>query len=449
MHQMRKIIYTILLLAFGFCHEIVAQDDNIYEDLLMEEVEVENPVYMPELGIGPGVLSFYGELRNEINTPLYGENAMKVNVSAFIDKKHFVKANFYIFLFGQLSGSQYNFQAPENTLNFKSEISTFGINTQYSFEHLIPKEKFIHPFITLGVEMLSFNSKTDIMNADGERYIPGDDGVYRNEDGDLITRDYNYETPLREELDYGLGKYGQSALSIPVGIGVQLKATERAYIQLGASLHYILSDVVDHVSGKNTQGIIGDKANDMFTCTYVTLHYDLFSDPKSVTVRRLFADVDFDMTMYGDEDNDMVLDRVDECLDHPPGIEVDTMGCPYDDDNDGVADFKDDEPNTPPGAFVDDRGVQISEKELIAMLDLSNAVGRDEVDYVLKSNLGYSRYAGMAKLDIPKKFKSVDVNNDGYISYDELLKTLDDYFDFKVDFSINDINELKDFFFAQ
>ncbi len=450
MKRMKRLICIFVLMPFLLCTytNVMAQED-IYEDLLKEEVEVENPVYMPVLGIGPGVLSFYGELGNSIATPLYGENTMKVNISTFIDNKHYFKVNFYIYLLGQLSGHQYNLQDPSKTLNFKSEITTFGINTQYSFEHLIAKEALLHPYLTMGVEMLAFNSKTDMINADGETYIPYPDGVYRNEQRQLVLRDYEYETPMREEIDYGLDKYSQNALTIPLGVGMEFKVTERAYIDLGISLHYVLSDVVDHVSSKNTQGYIGDKANDMFTCTYTTFHYDLFSDPKTVTVKKLFADIDFDMTMYGDEDNDMVLDRVDECLSHPPGIEVDSMGCPYDDDIDGVPNYMDKEKDTPPGAFVDDYGVQISEDALLAMLDNSNAVNRDEVDDVIKSNLGYSRYAGMASIEIPKKFKSVDNDGDGYISFDEMLKEMDDFFDFKSDLNTEEIYELKDFFFAQ
>jgi len=53
------------------------------------------------------------------------------------------------------------------------------------------------------------------------------------------------------------------------------------------------------------------------------------------------------------------------------------------------------------------------------------------------------------KIVIPKKFKSVDTDGDGFISYDEVLKIIDLFFDFKTDFKVEDIYELNELFFAQ
>jgi len=52
-------------------------------------------------------------------------------------------------------------------------------------------------------------------------------------------------------------------------------------------------------------------------------------------------------------------------------------------------------------------------------------------------------------LPIPDKFKKVDVNGDGYISFDELLKTINDFFDGNSNFTPKDIKDLNDFFFEQ
>jgi len=43
----------------------------------------------------------------------------------------------------------------------------------------------------------------------------------------------------------------------------------------------------------------------------------------------------------------------------------------------------------------------------------------------------------------------VDRNNDGYISYDEVVRTVNDYLDGNDDLSPDDINELHIFFFEQ
>jgi len=69
--------------------------------------------------------------------------------------------------------------------------------------------------------------------------------------------------------------------------------------------------------------------------------------------------------------------------------------------------------------------------------------------------LYYPALCGMTPLqkrryeEVPQNFKSVDKNNDGYISLDELNDVLDAYFDFETNLTIDDIYELTNFFFAQ
>ncbi len=57
-----------------------------------------------------------------------------------------------------------------------------------------------------------------------------------------------------------------------------------------------------------------------------------------------------------DSDGDGVPDYLDECPDTPRGVKVDSRGCPLDTDGDGVPDYLDMCPNTPPGTQVDARG---------------------------------------------------------------------------------------------
>ena len=50
---------------------------------------------------------------------------------------------------------------------------------------------------------------------------------------------------------------------------------------------------------------------------------------------------------------------------------------------------------------------------------------------------------------IPDELKSADVNNDGYISADEIRKTIDMFFEGESAFNVERINRLIDFFFEQ
>jgi Ca2+-binding EF-hand superfamily protein len=179
------------------------------------------------------------------------------------------------------------------------------------------------------------------------------------------------------------------------------------------------------------------------------VHLDLFSDDKTLTINRLFADIDFDPTLLGDEDYDGVFDVSDDCLNTPADVPVDTVGCPFDDDNDGVPNYKDREPMTNKGAIVDEFGVTMPEDQLIAMIENNDAVKRSEVDLYILNYASSSQFRGLKDVKVPEKYKSVDKDNDGYISFEEVMEAIDNFFDFETDLSTEDIYELNDFFFSQ
>lgn len=133
----------------------------------------------------------------------------------------------------------------------------------------------------------------------------------------------------------------------------------------------------------------------------------------------------------------------------PFGVETDTTGCPLDDDWDGIPNYLDDEPNSRYGAYVDDRGVEIPDDELIALLDNSSAVPREDVALYLRTPGSYASYQQITAEEIPEKFERIDTDSDGYISFDEILDEIDNFFDFESDLSSDDIYELNNFFFSQ
>jgi hypothetical protein len=219
-------------------------------------------------------------------------------------------------------------------------------------------------------------------------------------------------------------------------------------LRLGNSFTYSLSDVIDHVSSKNSSGRIGKKGNDMYNFTYLTFHLDLFSSAKTLKIERLFRDMDFDPMLFGDEDNDGWMDGWDECPETPLGVATDSTGCPLDSDDDGIYDYLDKEQFSRQGAYVNDEGVEITEDDLVTLLNKSMAVGRNEIDFYIRRPDSYVGRKGTGG-PIPDKFKAVDTDKDNYISFDEMLKEIDRYFDFESQLSAPDIYELNNFFFAQ
>ena len=457
----RSVFLTLMLMFLSV--GLMAQEDEL-DRLLNEEVENINPVYKPVVGFGVGVLNYFGDIRNNYYSPTIGTLGYKVSLSTYIDNRRQFRANFF-FMGGKFNGNERSFSDPLKNFNFQTSIYNFGIDINYDFDHLYrKKERRIHPFISLGFSTMLFNSKADSIGtffdpdlgvSSTQRYHYWTDGTIRdipqssgNSDlSHVMSRDFIYETPLRKH-DWGLGQYAEYAFVIPFDFGLDMQLSDRLMIRLGNSFCYTFSDVIDHVSSRNESGRIGKKGNDIFNYTYVSLHLDLFSSAKTLKIERLFRDMEFDPMLFGDEDNDGWMDGWDDCPGTPLGVSTDSTGCPVDSDKDGIVDYLDKEQFSRMGAFVNDEGVEINEDALISLLDKSMAVGRNEIDlYIRRPDSFGSRKGG--NVQIPEKFISIDTDKDNYISFDEMLREIDRYFDFESQLTAGDIYELNTFFFSQ
>ncbi|MDX9696422.1 MAG: hypothetical protein RBT49_11590 [Bacteroidales bacterium] len=442
-----KNLALLLILTFSIL-QVSAQGS--YEELLMREVEVENPVFMPVIGLGAGFINYYGELKNDTKNILQGNPSYRINVYMPLGKKHYWKANLNV-LFGTMSGYERSYTDTSKNLNFTADITSFGINFEYNFGHLFKSERMVRPFLSLGAEYFTISSNnTDLNNNLGAyQYFP--DGTIRISD-QITQRDYIYETPIQKINRFGNDGYSQGVPALVADIGLDFKISNRVILKIATSLHYTFYDEIDDVSSKNSTGRIGDSRKDMFSMTYTSINIDLFSDPRTKMIQDLFMDItgDFDYTIIADTDNDGVTELIDDCYNTPAGVEVDSVGCPLDMDRDGVPDYRDKDPSSITDAIVDEHGVQMSGEEILSrLLQNYSAVGRSEA-YMIPIGQGWSKYSKMTNVEIPEKFKSLDIDNDNYISFDELLKAVNRFFDEdETDFKPEDIYELNDFFFAQ
>lgn len=424
--------------------------------LLQEEYPNISPLYKPVIGLGSGVFNFYGDVKNNYINPVLGDYGYKFNVSSFLDQKRYYTLNLY-FLYGKISGNERSFTDLARNLNFKTDLVNFGASLEYNFDHVFRKNKYIKPFLSAGIENIQFTPKGDLLDQNGNAYHYWSDGTIRNipEINDdialstILHRDYKYETDLRkrEETLHGLGSYSQNTFAIPLDAGLNFKISDRIFLKMGTSFHLTFTDFLDNVSSKGTS-VKGKKGNDFFTYNYFTLHFDLFSEPETVILEKMFAEFEFDEVMLDDEDGDYILDSVDDCPGTPFGIAVDSTGCPLDGDNDGIPDYLDKENFSAPGAWVDENGVTITEEMFLErMSKLEEAMKREDVKaYFSTFQDGFiSRKAE----EIPEKFKEIDRDRDGYISFEELLEAIDGYFDQQIKLSVEDIYELNNFFFRQ
>ena len=430
-----------------------------WESKLNTIITVENRVYMPIVGVGVGYLNFFGDVKNNISNPLMGSLAFKANVHAYIDDARYYKFNIYVMAtipgVTPLTVNQRDYSNPSKNYNFSSDMYMVGLNAHYDFEHFIKKTKPIHPYISLGGEFLSFNSKTDLygfyydklgVKHDQVKYNYWKDGTIRSvpqldeRPNYIVERDGVYETNLSSDS----AAYSKNVFAIPIEFGLDFKVAERLNIRFGYVYHYTFSEFIDNIKNKNGFDAVG--------YTYVSLHFDLFSDPEAIRQRQAIAFLDeegYD-NLWDDEDNDGVRDPADMCPHTPSKVPVDTVGCPFDGDKDGVPDYNDKDKKSLPGAIVGRDGIEIPDAQVWDVLN-QEALPRDQVEmYILAMNnlaAGSGRKNG--RVEIPEKFKLLDADKDGYISFDEVLKTIDAFFDFDTDLSTQDIYELNDFFFEQ
>ncbi len=453
----KRLIYIFIsVLALGLSQLASSQDE--FDSLLIREIVVQNPVYKPVLGFGAGITNFYGDVQNNYINNMVGKYGFRATISTFLDSKRSLIGNFHL-IYGSLTGNERDLENLERNLNFQSDIIVFGLNLEYNFTHFFTNpEPVLRPFVSAGIENISFDSKGDLFYKNDSvkyEYNYWPDGTIRNidwkdrnlETSITLTRDYSYETDLRELQGEEYENYTKNTFAIPVDLGIDFHVTERVTMRLGTSLHLTFTDFIDNVGWEGTR-ITGDFTNDNFSYTYLTMHLDLFSAPRVITEELMFAELsEYDYDMFEDEDADGVFDIADDCPGTPPGIEVDTLGCPYDDDDDGVPNYLDREKDTPGGAFVDDDGITINEDELIALFNFPDAVPRSQLHLYLEGI--FAEADRMTLAEMPEKFHTLDLDGDGYLSFNEMLSSIDAFFDFQTDLNSEDVYSIINFFFKQ
>lgn len=448
-----KIVSAAFCLFWIACHSLTAQDTSDSAQQNTPSVSSNFTFHKPAISLGSGVYNIYGDVRNKSINPVLGSYAWKLNLSSYIDKNRYYGLNFY-FIYGEVAGSQRSWENPSENLNFHTDLVSFGASAEYCFDHFIKNKNFIRPFISLGIENIHFTPKGDLLGENQTPYYYWSDGTMRDapESGEslqagIVSRDYVYETDLRqyERNEHELGNYNLTTFALPIEVGVRLSVSPKISIKAGSSLRYTFSDYIDNVASTGTS-VKGKKGKDILSYAYISLQYDLHKGRKEKVLTE--EGYDYDEFLSLDEDDDLVPDYKDECPETPPGIAVDTLGCPLDEDNDGVPDYLDQEKLSPEGAWVNEDGVSISEEEFLAELALRmEAMSREEVEEYFKT-IGKA-YISRSVESIPDKFKGLDMDGDGFISFEELLQAIDFYFDGKLDLTVEDIYELNDYFFSQ
>ena len=466
----------VLLVGFGLLGGggLYAQDvEDFYARMLEQEVEVVNPVKRPVISLGAGIVNYLGEIRNEGDNHLLGSWAARMNVSTLLGKSKQIKMNVYV-MYGILEGQDMGYSRIMNTQNlpvvsnkkwyvnsaFRTEFYEIGFSGEYNFWHLIGTRKTVRPYVSLGAGLFLFTPKANYLNNEDKYYHFWDDGtVHLVEQDDPkavgspeVRMDRFYETDMKRANLFEYPSFPPVTAVFPAEAGVDFYISNRVYFRVFTSLHYTLSDLVDGFDKRvaDRYGLKASPWHDMFAYTGFSLHMDFFSQSESFIVDKVFADLeDFDYEVFfADQDGDGVFDHLDECADTPQGVAVDSVGCPLDMDGDGVPDYLDKELDTPPDTPVDAQGVALTARGMTLPELKDPPVERSKIRLLPVSTIWSRRYEFTVS-GIPDKFRQVDIDGDGYISYDEVIRAVDDFFTGESPYSSDEIYELNAYFFTQ
>ena len=421
-----------------------SSQDNIEEFSLNE---TEKYSKLPSVELGVGTLSYFGDLsiNSDINKLSQVRTGYHLNIEKRLGNYIGVSING---LMGELSHTQVS---NTSNLNFETIVYQAGLNLIAYIDNdiFINRKSLFTPFFSAGFGYMMFDPKGDLTDAGGNPYYYWKDGSIRNTpetDTTLLTskiiqRDYTYETTLKDSLN----NYARNTFSIPLTAGLKFKLSNSFDVNIAAAYHLTQSDFLDNIKGNNEK--------DNFLYTSCAIQYNLGYGKKSN--KHIYESVDFTALDKFDYDEDGVLDINDKCQNTPIGLSVDSLGCPLDTDRDGVPDYLDQQ-DTYKGVMVDARGVALNDEMIAEQLTMGSSAA-DRLD-VPKPSMEIlreidaenteKRASGSTNL-LPAKFRSADLNNDGYISANEITAAIDSFFSGESDYNVGWFNKLIDYFFEQ
>ncbi len=416
----------------------------------------DQPKEIIAIGAGAGVLTFHGAVGEKSLVGAYTDirSAYSISAEKNLNKYFSLSLNF---LKGKVAADD---KASDNIqkLNFESPITQIGINGTFYLN--IKPEQVVIPFISTGISFFSFDPHGDLKDKYGNTYYYWNDGSIRNMPENsqdvfyakVISRDYTYETQLGKDIGYS-----RTAFSVPVSLGVKLKITPHFDVKLGFSYNFSTTSYIDNVKSST---------NNKYLYTFASCDWHFLKPTKK---EKEYSNIDFATLDKMDSDGDGVPDMDDMCPNTPKGVKVDAKGCPIDSDADGVPDYLDKEPHSRGGLPVGPDGVELT-RERLAQLQKESAFGKDAASHkdvmseqfnkkpsaafmkeveAMEIDKRKKQDAKKATVPIPYDLRIADWNKDGFITSDEIAKTIDAFFDGSINFSAEQIHRLIDFFFEQ
>jgi opacity protein-like surface antigen len=407
---------------------------------------------IPSVSLGMGVLTFNGDVGNGLKLSSYS----KLNYGYQISVQDRFNRFFGVSLSALMGKLSSNDNTPVSHLNFQSKIVQADLNLVFHFDNdaILKSGSTIAPYIFAGVGFLKFDTYGDLKDKDNNTYNYWSDGSIRTlpqtdpnaQTAKFTKRDYSYETQLKDSTK----NYARNSISLPLGAGFKMKLSDNIQVNLGATYYFALTDYIDNVK-------LG--ANDKYLYTNFSLQYN-FGSPFDDSDKR-YKTVDFSALNKLDSDGDGVYDDDDRCPGTPKNVKTDSRGCPMDKDGDAIPDYRDQEPNSKKGAIVDENGITQTDLVIAQKQAQRDSLATERAQLFSENpSLSYLRTVEAKSIEqrnaedemtakIPFALRIADKDKDGFISIDEIFEAIDAFFDGDSDYTVEKLNNLLDYFFAQ
>lgn len=225
------------------------------------------------VGLGAGSTSYYGDISDKVMSMKLQDFAYHGFAERLMFNSFYLRlesVNGHIKGSDRAQGGLINRGLEGNpnfarSLNFRTQFRDLNFHLVY---YLVNSKKentpIFSPYLKAGVGIGLFDVRGDLLSETGDQYYYWSDLSIRNMPEDapnsyeaqLVKRDYKYETNLRKlaiEAQYSRLKW-----QIPFGVGVKIRISEKASLNIEAQYTYAMTDYLDNVGSNPIRSDIID-----------------------------------------------------------------------------------------------------------------------------------------------------------------------------------------------